>query len=83
MWRSIWKAKEVLTLGCRWSRDGSRINVMNEPWLRRGHEECLGGPQKQGAYNIIVKNLMLDNVKQWNMRVLHDMFDYAVVEEIV
>lgn len=32
MWRGIWKAREVLSLGCRWSiGDGSHIMVMNKP----------------------------------------------------
>ncbi|XP_058755068.1 uncharacterized protein LOC131628221 [Vicia villosa] len=48
VWRSIWKAREVLTIGCRWSiGDGSHIKVMNEPWIRgrsEGAEEILMVP---------------------------------------
>lgn len=43
----------------------------------------LTAPKKQGAYNIYVKDLLLLNVKQWNMRVLREMFDCAAVEDII
>ncbi|CAI8617453.1 unnamed protein product [Vicia faba] len=40
IWRGIWKVREVLTLGYRWSiGGGSNIKVMNEPWLRGGEGE--------------------------------------------
>lgn len=42
----------------------------------------MNGPQRQGAYDIIVHNLLLPNVKQWNAQVIRDMFDYVVAEEI-
>ncbi|KAI5438536.1 hypothetical protein KIW84_024319 [Lathyrus oleraceus] len=48
VWRSICKAKEILTLWCRWSiRDDSHIMVMNEPWIRGKRDGCLSGHQKQ------------------------------------
>jgi hypothetical protein len=34
-WRSIWKARQVLLLGCRWRiGGGDKIRVMSDPWLR-------------------------------------------------
>ncbi|XP_058725649.1 uncharacterized protein LOC131596935 [Vicia villosa] len=84
VWRSIWKAREVLTLGCRWRiGDGRNIRVMDEPWLRGSREGCLMGPQKQGVFTLTVNDLLLPNVKQWNMRVLCDLFDYSVVRDIL
>ncbi|XP_058783149.1 uncharacterized protein LOC131657807 [Vicia villosa] len=84
VWRGIWKAREVLMLGCRWSiGDGSKIKVMQEPWLRGTNEGCLSGPQVQGAYNITVKDLLLPNVKQWNMRVIRTLFDVTVTKDIL
>ncbi|XP_058746265.1 uncharacterized protein LOC131619152 [Vicia villosa] len=41
------------------------------------------GPQKQGVYTLTVNDLLLPNVKQWNMRVLCDLFDYSVVRDIL
>ncbi|XP_058726659.1 uncharacterized protein LOC131598028 [Vicia villosa] len=84
VWRSIWKARDVLTLGCRWRiGDGRNIRIMNEPWLRGTREGCLMGPQNQGVYTLTIKDLLLPNVKQWNMRVLRDLFDYSVVRDIL
>ncbi|XP_058755178.1 uncharacterized mitochondrial protein AtMg00310-like [Vicia villosa] len=71
VWRSIWKARDVLMLGCRWSiGDGSPIKVMQEPWIRGKGERCVPGPQQHGIYNMVVKDLLLPNVKQWNMRLI-------------
>ncbi|XP_058774349.1 uncharacterized protein LOC131648625 [Vicia villosa] len=84
VWKSIWSAREILTMGCRWSiGTGSQINVMCDPWLRGRREGCLQGPQVHGAYNITVNNLMLPNSKQWDMRKLTEMFDCAAVEDII
>ncbi|CAK8571882.1 unnamed protein product [Lathyrus sativus] len=84
MWKVVWKAKEVLSLGCRWSiGDGSHIKVMNEHWLRGKREGCLSGSQKEDVYNITVRNLMLPNVKQWNMQVIRELFDLEDAKEIL
>lgn len=81
VWRSIWKARETLTLGCRCSiGDGSNIMVMNETWIRGPREGCLDGPKKQGAYNLTVNNLMLSNLNQWDIRALYELFDCVAVE---
>ncbi|XP_058788236.1 uncharacterized protein LOC131662466 [Vicia villosa] len=84
VWRSVWKAREVLSLGCRWSiGDGNNIKVMNEPWLRGAREGCLNGPQRHAAYTFSVRDLLLPNVKQWNMRVLREVFDPLVIKDIL
>ncbi|KAI5441836.1 hypothetical protein KIW84_011044 [Lathyrus oleraceus] len=46
-------------------------------------DECLSGHQKQGVYGITVRNLMLPNVKQWDMSVIRDLFNFADAEEIL
>jgi hypothetical protein len=34
VWRSIWKARDVIVTSCRWAvGDGKRINFMFDPWL--------------------------------------------------
>ncbi|XP_058724167.1 uncharacterized mitochondrial protein AtMg00310-like [Vicia villosa] len=51
VWRSLWKAKEVLKIGSRWSiGDGRSIKVMHEPWLRDKGSRWVGGPQNQETY---------------------------------
>lgn len=57
--------------------------VMNEPCLRGKKERCLMGPQKQGIYDITVKQLILSNEKQWGMRLIRDLFDLAAIEDIL
>ncbi|XP_058770133.1 uncharacterized protein LOC131643821 [Vicia villosa] len=76
VWRSIWKSREVLSLGCRWMvGDGRSIAVMNEPWCRGSIHSRLRGPQKQEAYSTTIHDLMLPNVKQWNTEVVSSIFD--------
>ncbi|XP_058776331.1 uncharacterized protein LOC131650640 [Vicia villosa] len=84
LWRSLWKAKDVLRLGCRWSiGDGSQIRVVNEPWIRGCKNACLGGPYTQGVYNLYVQDLLLPNTKQWNILVVESLFDNVVAKEIL
>lgn len=46
IWRSLWKARDVLTLRCRWRfGDGSKIHVMSEPWLRSEGKGWVGAPE--------------------------------------
>ncbi|MCI14112.1 putative ribonuclease H protein, partial [Trifolium medium] len=48
VWRSLLKSRYVLTLGCRWRiGDGSKIKVMNEPWLRGEGRGWVSAPQHQ------------------------------------
>lgn len=71
-------------MGCRWSiGDGSNIKVMHEPWIRGVQEGCLRGPQRQEAYNMTVKDLLLSGIKQWNMRVLCDVFNPLDIHDIL
>ncbi|XP_058722436.1 uncharacterized mitochondrial protein AtMg00310-like [Vicia villosa] len=82
VWRSIWKAREVLTLGCRWSiGDGSQISVMQDPWFRGSSEGTLRGPQKQEVYHMFVNNLMQANVKQWDVDTVRNLFDASDMEK--
>ncbi|KAI5390319.1 hypothetical protein KIW84_075578 [Lathyrus oleraceus] len=52
-WISVWKTREVLNLGCRWSiDDGSKIKMMFEHWLKGSVDGCLRGPQGRYAYKL-------------------------------
>ncbi|XP_058775913.1 uncharacterized protein LOC131650213 [Vicia villosa] len=73
-----------MPLPVRWRiGDGRNIRIMNEPWLRGTRECCLMGPQNQGVYTLTINDLLLPNVKQWNMGVLRDLFDYSMVRDIL
>ncbi|XP_058765309.1 uncharacterized protein LOC131638782 [Vicia villosa] len=63
--------------------DGSHIKAMNEPWLRGKEVGYLEGPQRQGAYNITVKDLMLPNVKKWDVHLISDLFYHTITKSIL
>ncbi|KAK2410765.1 hypothetical protein QL285_046110 [Trifolium repens] len=83
-WRSIWRARKVLLLGCRWQiGDGSKIQVMSEPWLRVNNGRCLNGPQNQNVYQLSVGNLLLPNVKRWDENKIHTLFSIEDAYDIL
>jgi hypothetical protein len=46
--------------GCRWRiGDGSKIKIMNEPWLKKEDGLWLRSPQDEGVFNMTVNQLML------------------------
>lgn len=74
----------VLKLGCPWSiGDGRNIMVILEPWLRSGGDEKIRAPQAQVAYNISVHDLMLHNVKQWDIQKFSLLFTYDTMTRIL
>ncbi|CAJ2668628.1 unnamed protein product [Trifolium pratense] len=83
-WRSIWKARQVLLLGCRWRiGGGDKIHVMSDPWLRGNGERWIPSPQPEGMYNLFVRDLMVDNYKAWNVSKIRMLFPVQVAERII
>jgi len=83
-WRSIWKARQVLLLGCRWRiGGGDKIHVMSDPWLRGNGERWIPSPQPEGMYNLFVRDLMIDNYKAWNVTKIRMLFPVQVAERII
>jgi hypothetical protein len=83
-WRSIWRARQVLLLGCRWQiGDGSKIQVMHEPWLRGGNERCLNAPQTRIVYDLKLENILLPNVKRWDENKVYSLFSNDVADDII
>jgi hypothetical protein len=83
-WRGIWKAREILMHGCRWSiGNGSSIHIMEEPWLRDKEDAWLPSPQQQGVYNIKVYDLMHSNEKSWDKEKIESLFDSHVAKRIL
>jgi ribonuclease HI len=82
-WRSIWRARQVLSYGCRWQiGDGSKIKVMHEPWVRASEECCLNAPQNHNVYNLTVQQLMLPNMKRWDMDKINSLFPIELAHDI-
>jgi hypothetical protein len=83
-WRSIWRARQVLSNGCRWLiGDGSRIKVMHEPWLRGSVDRCIKAPQNYNVYNLTVQQLMFPNMKRWDEVKIQSLFPLEVAQDIV
>jgi hypothetical protein len=84
VWRSIWKSRQVLLLGCRWRiGDGSNIKVMNEPWLREEEGRWVESPQMQGLYNLNIQDLMLPSLKQWDLNKINLLFSEEMTSKIL
>jgi hypothetical protein len=48
--------------GCRWSiGSGTKIKVMSDPWLREDDGVWVPSPQLQGAHDLNVNELLLQN----------------------
>jgi hypothetical protein len=84
VWRSIWKARDVLNHGCRWTvGDGKNINVMSDPWLRGKDNLWMHSPQIQSMYNLSVHNLLLQNSKEWDIHKIYSLFPEHVASSII
>jgi ribonuclease HI len=70
--------------GCRWKiGDGTRINIMNEPWLKKDDGKWLQSPQVQGVANLYVHDLLSHNEKAWDSNKIHSIFPTCVANSIL
>ncbi|MCI17481.1 polynucleotidyl transferase ribonuclease H fold, partial [Trifolium medium] len=56
---------------------------MDEPWLRGKERGWVSAPQPQGVYNLCVKDLMFDGLKQWDTISITNLFTYDTATEII
>ncbi|PNX73684.1 ribonuclease H [Trifolium pratense] len=83
-WRGIWKSREILMHGCRWSiGSGASINIMSEPWLRGEDGAWLPSPQVQGVHNFTVNDLMIPNMKLWDKEKIDSIFPLHIANRIL
>ncbi|CAJ2667228.1 unnamed protein product, partial [Trifolium pratense] len=83
-WRSIWKARQILLRGCRWRiGSGDRIRVMYDPWLRGKGDRWVSSPQGEDVYHLVVKDLLLENYKAWDIAKIRNLFTGRAVDEII
>ncbi|GAU36753.1 hypothetical protein TSUD_318520 [Trifolium subterraneum] len=83
-WRSMWQARQILSLGCRWRiGSGDNIRVMHDPWLRGSANRWVPSPQPAGVYQLSVRDLLHDNYKAWNIVKVRNLFSRDVAEKIL
>jgi hypothetical protein len=70
--------------GCRWRiGDGSKIKIMNEPWLKKEDGLWLQSPQDEGVFNMSVNQLMLQNRKEWDSDKIKLLFPLNIANSIL
>ncbi|GAU37962.1 hypothetical protein TSUD_269770 [Trifolium subterraneum] len=83
-WRSMWRARQILSLGCRWRiGSGENIRVMHVPWLRGKVSKWVSSPQPAGVYQLSVRDLLHENYKAWNIAKVRNLFSGDVAERIL
>jgi hypothetical protein len=83
-WRGIWKARQILMHGCRWSiGNGTSIKVMGDPWLRDKEGAWLPSPQVQGVHNFTINELMIPNMKLWDKVKIESLFPLNIANRIM
>jgi hypothetical protein len=83
-WKSLWKSREVLIKGCRWTLgDGRRVRVMKDPWIRGGDNWWVESPQREEAYDMTVDQLMLDGERKWDANKIKNLFSSETVNSIL
>jgi ribonuclease HI len=83
-WRGIWKARQILMRGCRWSiGSGTNIRVMNDPWLRGDDGAWIPSPQAQGVYDLCVNDLMVQNMHVWDTGKIESIFPLHIAKRIL
>ncbi|GAU10088.1 hypothetical protein TSUD_423070 [Trifolium subterraneum] len=83
-WRSMWQARQILSLGCRWRiGSGDNIRVMHDPWLRGSANRWVPSPQPAGVYQLSVRDLLHENYKAWSIVKVQNLFSKDVAENIL
>ncbi|GAU47759.1 hypothetical protein TSUD_387180 [Trifolium subterraneum] len=83
-WRSMWQARQILSLGCRWRiGSGDNIRVMHDPWLRGSTNRWVPSPQPTCVYQLSVRDLLHENYKAWNIVKVRNLFSKDVAEKIL
>ncbi|GAU50754.1 hypothetical protein TSUD_272690 [Trifolium subterraneum] len=83
-WRSMWHARQILSLGCRWRiGSGDNIRVMHDPWLRGSADRWVPSPQPAGVYQLSVRDLLHENYKAWNIAKVRNLFSRDATKRIL
>ena len=83
-WRSLWGSKSLLTEGLAWRRcNGALINVWNDVWIPRndGYISPVACPSIDSSLRVC--DLINLGDMCWNINVLNNLFDPAIVAAIL
>ncbi|PNY13385.1 ribonuclease H [Trifolium pratense] len=71
-------------LKARWVvGDGSRVRVMEDPWLRGSVGRWISAPQREEVYGMYVNNLMEEGVRRWDRNKLEELFSSEEANKIM
>jgi hypothetical protein len=56
---------------------------MSDPWLCGNEDRWILSPQPEGVYDLLVRDLMVDNYKAWNIAKICILFPDHVAERII
>ena len=56
---------------------------MYDPWLRGKGDRWVSSPQGEDVYHLVVKDLLLENYKAWDIAKIRNLFTGRVVDEII
>ena len=75
IWHGIYCSQVVLRKGLRWKiGDGLSMNVWNDSWLWDYDNMKVVTSLFEGLEDAKVIDLMIPNCRQWDMKLLHDIF---------
>uniref|UniRef100_A0A803NHM6 Reverse transcriptase zinc-binding domain-containing protein n=1 Tax=Cannabis sativa TaxID=3483 RepID=A0A803NHM6_CANSA len=75
VWRSVWEAQSLVRTGVRWCiGDGSSINILNESWLPDPEFPFVSSTHP-ALENSNICNLLNVQGSDWDLEILHDLFD--------
>uniref|UniRef100_A0A7N2KN68 Uncharacterized protein n=1 Tax=Quercus lobata TaxID=97700 RepID=A0A7N2KN68_QUELO len=74
-WKSILKARKVITLGSKWRvRDGSLVRIYEDNWIPGNHEGRIISAKLNLPHNATVSHLMDMNSGWWNFMLIDNNF---------
>ncbi|KAJ9182183.1 hypothetical protein P3X46_006206 [Hevea brasiliensis] len=86
VWRSILQSQIVLKHGCRWRvGNGAKIKVWHDPWFNDSDNFYVDSFIVPGCEDLLVKDLMDIEGRNWNFELLHGLFqqrDVAAISSI-
>lgn len=79
-WQGLLLGRDSISHGFRWSvGDGRKIRIRKDCWLPKG---VLGGPANQHE-PFKVADLVDPQTNDWNFSVIHELYDYHTVQQIL